>query len=411
MSIGQLRVVMVSSYPPRQCGLATFASDLGRALLHQGGLSVQVAAIDSPDETYSYEPRVIARIQQDDPEGYVEAVDRARRAHADLLCVQHEYGIWGEWGDNGPEVDHTGAFLEAAQRERIPVVTTLHTIRPSPTEYERETMREIVDRSAATVVMVRMGAMILMDDYDIAPEKLVRIPHGVPVIERRARRYFKNRLGLEGRTLITTMGLLDPRKGIEYAIQALPSVIEQHPEVLYLVVGQTHPELRKRAGEQYRNELAALARELGVARNVRFVNQYLSDRELVDYLQATDVYLTPYLDRHQITSGTLAFAVGTGRAIISTPYPHATEALAEGRGLLSEFRSADSLSNCLLLMLDNPEDRHAWEIATAEYGKRDSWPDVGAQYADLFRRVVCGSSLEDLLAVEPDPFAGENGAG
>jgi glycosyltransferase involved in cell wall biosynthesis len=379
--------------------------------MHLHGLSVQVAAIDPPDETYSYEARVIARIQQDEPEGYEEAVERARKARADVLCVQHEYGIWGEWGDGGPKVDHTVAFLKAAQREGIPVVSTLHTIRPSPTDYERETMRGIVDGSAATVVMVRTGAMILMDDYGIAPEKLVRIPHGVPVIERRPRRDFKKRLGLEGRTLITTLGLLDPRKGIEYAIQALPEVIEHHPEALYLVVGQTHPELRKRAGEQYRNELTSLARELGVARNVRFVNQYLSDREVVDYLQATDVYLTPYLDRHQITSGTLAFAVGTGRAIISTPYPHATEALAEGRGLLSEFRSAESLCHCLLLMLDNPEDRHAWEISTAEYGKRDSWPDVGARYVDLFRRVVTGQSFDEMLAVERDPFAVENAVG
>jgi glycosyltransferase involved in cell wall biosynthesis len=402
---------MVSSYPPRQCGLATFAADLSRALGPDRDISVQVVAIEPPDESYSYGARVLARIEQDEPEAYANAVKVAKKARADVLCVQHEYGIWGEWGDAGPEVDHTGAFLEAAQMEGIPVVSTLHTIRPVPTDNERQIMHGIVEGSAATVVMVRTGAMILMDDYGVSADKLVRIPHGVPVVEHRPRRYFKKRLGLEGRTLITTMGLLDPRKGIEYAIQALPEVIEHHPEALYLIVGETHPELRKRAGEQYRNELTALARELGVARNVRFVNQYLSDREVVDYLQATDVYMTPYLDRNQITSGTLAFAVGTGRAIISTPYPHATEALAEGRGLLSEFRSAESLCHCLLLMLDKPEDRHAWEAATAEYGKRDSWPDVGAQYADLFRRVVAGRPFEELLAVELDPFGGENGQG
>ena len=398
---------MVSSYPPRRCGLATFAADLGRALTQQGDLSFQVVAINPPDESYSYGARVVARIQQDEPESYVQAVSAARKARADVLCLQHEYGIWGEWGDGGPEVDHTASLLEAAKAAGIPVVSTLHTVRPSPTDYERETMRGIVEGSAATVVMVRTGAMILMDDYGISPEKLVRIAHGVPVVERRPRRYFKKRLALEGRTLITTLGLLDPRKGIEYAIQALPDVIEHHPEALYLVVGETHPELRKRAGEQYRNELTALARQLGVARNVRFVNQYLSDREVVDYLQATDVYLTPYLDRHQITSGTLAFAVGTGRAIISTPYPHATEALAEGRGLLCEFRSPESLGHCLLLMLDNPDNRHRWEAATADYGKRDSWPDVGARYATLLQRVVNGGPFDDMLAVQPDRFASE----
>lgn len=402
-----LRLVIVSSYPPRRCGLASFASDLGRALARQGEVSVQVVAINPAEESYPYGARVIARIQQDEPESYVQAVDAARKVRADAICVQHEYGLWGEWGEGGPEIDHTGSLLEAANAAGIPVVSTLHTVRPSPTDYERETMRGIVEGSAATVVMVRTGAMILADDYGISPEKLVRIAHGVPVVERRPRRDFKRRLALDGRTLITTLGLLDPRKGIEYMIQALPGVIDRYPEALYLVVGETHPELRKRAGEQYRNELRSLARELGVARNVRFVNQYLSDREVVDYLHATDIYVTPYLDRHQITSGTLAFAVGTGRAIISTPYPHATEALAEGRGLLCEFRSSESLCNCLLIMLGNPDDRHALEVATAEYGKRDSWPDVGARYTTLLQRVVHGEQFDDMLAIQ---FAGVESA-
>jgi glycosyltransferase involved in cell wall biosynthesis len=171
---------------------------------------------------------------------------------------------------------------------------------------------------------------------------------------------------------------------------------------LYLVVGETHPEVRKRQGEQYRNELRALVQELGLADQVRFVNQYMSERELVAYLQASDIYLTPYLDRNQITSGTLAFAIGMGKAVISTPYLHATEALAEGRGLLAEFRSAESIANCVLLLLDDPHERREMEHRMAAYGKQDAWPLVGAQYVELFRRVAGGESLTDLLAVKSE---------
>jgi polysaccharide biosynthesis protein PslF len=234
----------------------------------------------------------------------------------------------------------------------------------------------------------------------------VLIPHGVPVSEWRPRRYFKRRLGVEGRTIISTVGLLDVRKGIEYAISAMRSVADRHPEALYLIAGETHPEVRKRDGERYRNELRALVRELDLQDNVRFVNQFLSERELVDYILASDVYLTPYLDRDQITSGTLAFAVGMGKAVISTPYLHATEALSEGRGLLAELRSADSLAHCILLMLDNPAERQEMERRMAEYGKRDSWPLVGERYADLFRRVAAGEALDDIVAVEQAPLEG-----
>jgi glycosyltransferase involved in cell wall biosynthesis len=226
------------------------------------------------------------------------------------------------------------------------------------------------------------------------------------VVTRRSRGSVKHRLGLEGRTIISTVGLLDRRKGIDYAISAMCQVVERHPDALYLVVGETHPEVRKRQGEQYRNELVALVQESGLADHVRFVNQFVSENDLVGYLQASDIYLTPYLDRNQITSGTLAFAIGLGKAVISTPYLHATEALAEGRGLLAEFRSAESIANCLLIMLDDPHERREMEHRMAAYGEEDAWPIVGAQYAELFRRVARGEPLIDLLALGPeDPRA------
>jgi glycosyltransferase involved in cell wall biosynthesis len=395
-----LSVLFAGTYVPRHDGLATFTADLDRSVSAVDGVHTRVVAIDPEDETLHYGRRVVGHIRQGDPDSYEQAAREVRRLRPKVVSLQHEYGLWGEWGD-GLEKDFALPFIEEVKSQGVPVVTTLHTIRPSPPEFERVVLTDLIEKSAATVVMARMGAMILMDDYGITPDSVVQIPHGVPVVQRLPRRHFKRQLGLEGRTIISTLGLLDPRKGIEYAIGAMQIVVEQHPEALYLIVGETHPSYRKRFGEQYRNELRTLVKDLQLSNHVRFVNQYLSDRELVDYLQASDIYMTPYLDRNQITSGTLAFAVGTGKAVVSTPYIHATEALAEGRGLLAELRSADSLAQCLLLLLNEPEYRREMEQRMVAYGGQDAWPLVGRQYVDLFRRVVAGESINDLLAVTP----------
>jgi glycosyltransferase involved in cell wall biosynthesis len=399
--MSDFRVVLISSYPPRRCGIATFSHDLGRALAHEPGVDVKVIAIEPPGETHAYGANVIGRVCQDEPQSYIDAVKIAARAGADIISLQHEFGLWGVWGSTGLEQDYAALTLRAAAAmpKPIPVVTTLHTIRPNPEPSVQAAMTTIVRESAATVVMARTGAMILVDDYQLPAESFVRISHGVPVVEAKPRPYFKARLGFEGRTLISTFGLLDPRKGIEYMIRAMKRVVERHPEALYLVAGETHPELRKKSGEKYRNQLLSLTRMLRLHDHIRFINQYLTDQQIIDYLQASDIYVTPYLDRHQITSGTLAFAVGTGRAIISTPYPHATEALAEGRGLLAEFRSADSLHQCLQLMLDRPDARRAWEERTREYGKQDGWPRVAERYMRLFRRVARGLPFPDMRAI------------
>lgn len=399
--MSDLALLLAGTYVPRHDGLATFAADLERGVSTQTDVQTRVIAIDPEDETLHYGRRVVARMRQGDPESYVRAARDVRRLRPHLVSLQHEYGLWGEWGD-GLEHDYAIPFIEEVALHGVPVVTTLHTIRPSPPAFERDVLRGIVEKSAATVVMARMGAMILMDDYGITPNSIVHIPHGVPVVQRLPRRHFKRQLGLEGRTIISTLGLLDPRKGIEYAIQAMSTVAEQHPEALYLIVGETHPSYRKKLGEQYRNELRSLVRELHLSNNVRFVNQYLSDKELIDYLQASDIYMTPYLDRNQITSGTLAFAVGTGKAIVSTPYIHATEALAEGRGLLAELRSADSLAQCVLRMLNEPEYRHDMEQRMVAYGGQDAWPLVGKRYVELFRRVVAQQPLDELLVIAPE---------
>lgn len=408
--MADLRVAVVGSFPPRRCGIATFTGHLERSLNAVPGIDARIIVIEPVGESYSYPKQVIGRIRQQDEASYTKAADIASKWKADVMCLQHEYGLWGLWGPDGPERDNIVPLLHAAQAasKSIPVVTTLHTVRPQPQPSEKDVLSGIVRLSAATVGMVRTAAMILVDDYGVSSDRVVRISHGVPVVESRPKAYFKRRLGIEGRKIITTLGLLDPRKGIEYAIRAMSEVVKRHPEALYLIVGETHPETRKRDGEAYRNQLHTLVVELGLQQHITFVNQFLSDRQLVDYLQASDIYVTPYLDRDQITSGTLAFAVGTGKAIISTPYPHATEALAEGRGLLTELRSTESLTHCLFLMLDNPEQRQMWEARTKSYGRQDDWPSVGQRYAELFHRIVEGRSLDDMLAITPEGMPGRD---
>src|SRR5262249_22766314 len=269
-----------------------------------------------------------------------------------------------------------------------PLVTTLHTVLPQPRPDIRAAVRELCAHSACVIVMAHLGTKILVEDYAVDRERVITIPHGVPVVRPVAIERMKHALRLEGHTVIATFGLLRPLKGLEDAIGAMPAILEQHPDVLYLIMGETHPQVRKVEGERYRAELVALARKLGVSRQVRFLNQYLEQQSLIRYLQATDIYLTPYHNRNQITSGTLADAVGCGRAIVSTPYVHASEALAEGRGLLAEFESPESIARCVLLYLGNPTFRAQTEARALEYGRTMAWPQVGQQYIEVFQRAA-----------------------
>jgi glycosyltransferase involved in cell wall biosynthesis len=377
---------VVSTFPPREDGIATFTQDLLQAVsTPQSHIVARVAAITDAESFYAYSRQVRWQVEQGNPSSYTEAGRALSQARVDVVSLQHEFGLFGRWGD--PLIDHAPALLEALDR---PVVTTLHTVLPQPRADVREAVCRLCARSAAVVVMVNLGAKILREDYDIETEKLVMIPHGVPVIHPRDTRHAKQALRLDGYTVLCTFGLLSRNKGIEDAIRALPAVLEQHPDVLYLIMGETHPQVRQYEGESYRAELVALARELGVGGRARFVNEYLDQRSLIRYLQATDIYLTPYHDRNQITSGTLSYALGCGRAIVSTPYVYAGEALAEGRGLLAEFEQPESLARCVNLYLDNPVLREETQERALEYGRQLAWPVVGEQYAELLRRVAQG---------------------
>jgi glycosyltransferase involved in cell wall biosynthesis len=289
----------------------------------------------------------------------------------------------GVWSD-GVYDDHCVPFLEALQK---PVITTLHTVLPEPEPQIRETVRRIAERSTRVVVMAETAARLLGDVYGIKQRPVV-IQHGMPAIVPRGRHRLKRQLGVDHRTILSTFGLVDPRKGLEYMIAAMPEVVSRHPSALYLIVGQTHPELLKKAGEQYRNELVYKIESSRMSDHVRFVNQYLTQREIVDYLLATDVYVTPYLDLNQITSGTLAYALGAGKAIVSTRYLHAAEALADGRGLLVDVRDADGLARAVLAILDDPALKAELERRAYDFGKEMAWPNVGRRVLALTREIL-----------------------
>ena len=371
---------------PRRCGIATFTADTVAAVrMADPSVSVAVVAIDEAGAQRAYDDDVIGRIAQGDAGSY-RAAARALD-DVDVVNLQHEFGLYGVHHDGSFE-DHAVPFLAVLRR---PVVTTLHTVLPDPEPWRREVVRAIVERSTETVVMVEAAAALLRTAYGIA--KPVRIvPHGAPDVAALPRGRDRADLGLSWRTVLSTFGLLDPRKGIEYAIAAMPEVVTHHPDALYLVVGQTHPDLVRREGEAYRDSLRLLVRRLGLEAHVRFVDRYVPLRDIVDYLRATDVYVTPYLDPNQVTSGTLAYAMGAGRAIVSTPYLHAREALADGRGVLVPFRGAGDIAAAVIALIDDPARRARMGSAAAAYTAGAAWPVVGARVVALMRDAASRSA-------------------
>lgn len=379
-----MRIAFVASSIPRRCGIATFTADLAAAVKSADPtVKVFAAAIDEPGAARPYGPDVRWRIRQEEVATYGDAARAISASNVDIVNVQHEFGLYGVWHD-GTYDDHLRVFLENCTK---PVVTTLHTVAPKPESWALETIRSISERSEQVVVMGTTAARLLHEVYEV-PRPPVVIEHGMPAIEPRGRRRLKRQLGVEDRPILSTFGLVDPRKGLEYVIEAMPDIVARHPNALYLVVGQTHPELLKRQGEAYRNSLIAAAARLGMAGHVKFVNQYLTQREVVDYLLATDVYVTPYLDPNQITSGTLAYALGAGKAIVSTPYLHAQEVLAGARGILVPFRDSASIAEAVKAILGDPQRKRNFESRAYEYGKEMAWPAIGRRVLTLMRDVL-----------------------
>ena len=330
------RIAFLGDYPPRLCGIATFTADLCEAMVTAApDAECYAGAVNDRAGPYAYPPRVRFELDEKELDSYRRAADFLNFDNAEILCVQHEFGIYG-----GPAGAHILALLKEV---RMPVVTTLHTVLREPDSDQRMVMEELARRSDRLVVMARKGAEILRETYGIPDSKIDIIPHGIPDIPFADSGSYKAQFGVQGREVLLTFGLLGPGKGIEYVIEALPAIVRRFPNVIYLVLGATHPHLVAREGESYRLGLERLAEDRGVKDNVIFFNQYVSLDDLKEFISATDIYLTPYLNEAQITSGTLAYVFGAGKAVVSTPYWHAQELLAEGRGELVPFRDSGAI--------------------------------------------------------------------
>lgn len=379
------RVVVIGNYLPRQCGIATFTTDLCEALGREFPATECMALpVNDIPGGYSYPDRVRFALEQDDLSSYSAAADFLNISNVDLVCLQHEYGIFG-----GPAGSHILALLREL---RMPLVTTLHTVLREPDPNQRSVLEEIIHLSDRLVVMTERGAEFLRSIYGAPASKIDLIPHGIPDVPFVDPNFYKDQFGLEGKKVLLTFGLLSPNKGIEHVIEALPAVLEKHPDVMYVIVGATHPHVHRREGESYRLSLQRLARARGVDRHVSFYNRFVTLEELTQFLGAADIYITPYLNPAQIVSGTLAYAVGAGKAVISTPYWHAEELLSDGRGVLAPFRDPAALAERIIELLDDEVRRHSMRKRAYLYARRMTWPKVARSYMRSFVR-ACGDRL------------------
>ncbi len=370
------RLAMVGDFPPRQCGIATFTRDTYASLKARlPEAHWDIVAMNDPGTDYDYPAEVTHVIAQNDPAAYVGAADALNESGAEVVFVQHEFGIYG--GDAGA---HLLLFL---RRLHSPAVVTLHTVLEHPDPAQKRVMDEILKLSAGVIVMTEKGADIIERVHRVGPSKVHVIPHGAPERPFASTEPFKAKLGFGGRKLIMTFGLLSPNKGIETIIRALPDVLRRHPDALYLVVGATHPHLVSRDGEAYREGLVSLATSLGVADNLAFINRFVGDAELVDLLQAADLYATPYLTETQVTSGTLSYAVALGKPVISTPYWHAAEALADGVGVLCGFGDSAAFGTAIESLLSSKTDRDAMARRAYKAGEPSRWRKVAGAAIDL----------------------------
>jgi glycosyltransferase involved in cell wall biosynthesis len=377
-------IALIGDYPPRRCGIATFTADVYEALREaRPDAQCDVYAVTDIEGAYQYPAEVACEIRQNEIGDYLAAADRLNATAPDIICVQHEFGIFG-----GPAGEQLLLLLEATDR---PVVTTLHTILETPNDDQRRVFSKLIARSSRVIVMAERGREILRRVWSTPDEKILVIPHGAPDRPFAATGPFKEAIGYAGRDLLFTFGLLSPGKGIEAVIRALPRIVAAHPKVIYAVLGSTHPHLIAREGEGYRQSLLALAQDLGVEDHLRLVDAYTDTPRLVEYLQAADVYVTPYLNAQQITSGTLAYAAALGRPIVSTPYWHAEELLADGRGRLTPFGSSDAIADEVIDLLTHPDVREALSRRMWQASRETVWSRFGARMIDTFDRVLVQS--------------------
>ncbi len=373
-------VTVIGNYLPRKCGIATFTTDLVKSLqTNEGDFTCRAIAINDKPEGYPYPGEVCFEIDHNNITDYRTAAEFLNIHETDVVSLQHEFGIFG---------GHAGShILKLLQDLQMPVVTTLHTVLVEPSKKQENIMKQLIEVSDRLVVMSQTAIDILHTLYDIPIEKITYIPHGIPDLPFVDPNYYKEKFDLLGKKVLLTFGLLSENKGIEYVIRGLPKVVEQFPDLAYIVLGATHPKVLESEGERYRTKLEQLVQKLDLEDHVIFKNHFVPKEELCEYLSAADLYITPYNNEEQITSGTLAYAAGTGKAVISTPYWYAKEMLSDGRGRLVPFKNSAAITDTIIGLFEDDAERHQMRKRSYDYNRNSTWKEVARQYVEVFQQV------------------------
>ncbi len=377
----QLKVLFIGTYVPKECGIATFTSDLLNSVSGEyNDVHCEVIALNDPSETYNYPEEVVFQIERDKIEDYYRAADYINQSDIDIVCLQHEFGLF--WGNAG---DYIFALLSGISK---PVITTMHTVIREPEPEYRASTEKLIEYSEKLVVMSQTAVDMLKDVYKVPEDKIEVIFHGLPDYPFNNCDKYKKMLNLKGSPLVLTFGLLSQNKGIESLLEALPDVVNQYPDLVYLILGATHPMVKKKQGEAYRQYLKNKVSELGLENNVVFHDKFVEKEELCNYILASDIYASPYLSREQIVSGALTYAIGMGKAIVSTPYWYAQEMLSDKRGLLVDFGDTDGFKKSLLYLIENPEECNIMRKKAYDFGRKMTWKNVGKEYNKVFSKAL-----------------------
>ncbi len=377
----QLKVLFIGTYVPKECGIATFTYDLLNSVAGEyTDVQCEVIALNGSSETYNYPKEVSFQIEKDKLKDYYRAADYINQSDVDVVCLQHEFGLFG-----GSAGNYIFALLSGINK---PVITTMHTVIREPEPEYRESTEKLIKYSKKLVVMSQTAVDMLKDIYKAPEDKIEVIFHGVPDYPFNDRGKYKKTLNLKGSPLVLTFGLLSQNKGIESMIDALPDIISQYPDLVYLILGATHPMVKKTQGEVYRKYLNNKVSELGIENNVVFHDKFVEKEELCNYILASDIYVSPYLSKEQIVSGALSYAIGMGKAIVSTPYWYAQEMLSNNRGLLVDFGDVEGFRRSLSYLIENPEKSKKMRKKAYDYGRKMIWENVGKEYNAVFSKVL-----------------------
>ena len=374
--------IYISSYVPRKCGIATYTKDLTRAInLINPYSKAEILALIRPEDKINYPPEVKFKINQHKIDSYIRAAEHINKSKADIVILEHEFGLYG--GEFGAYI------IKLIEMIKKPLIVTAHTVPDDANKGYGLVLKDVINFAEKIIVMMPESLHKLIKKYNCPKEKIEIIPHGVPDITLEPNDKYKKKRGLAGRLILGNINLLSEIKGLEFTIEALREIKKHFPGVLYLIIGQTHPVVLQGDGEKYRNFLKEKIKQNDLRGNVKFINEYISLDELIEWLKVIDIYITPYLDPQQSASGALAYAIGVGKVCISTPYLYAKEVLAEGRGIIVPFRNSQAIADAVLDICENPRKKSAIEKKTYKYGRLMTWYNVALQHLELFDEVIC----------------------